>query len=407
MTAVDLLGSQVDYDQARIALKSWILSSPSPPEEVALDTAGTPENAFLNGLALAEEFRSEDRANYALAGFRSTAPIEWLRMHSLEFFGVPVQIAGYATTTETITNASGNLYGPFEPGELRFVNDATKAVYENTETITIQPAQLSPLVAWVGSVAIRAIEAGMVSNAAIGDIDRLETAKEGVTVTNAQAAQTVDDESAESINRRIDASIGLSGVAGVYNLSSGGPATAIESIALSGRDRGGGCLRADGSRVQVTRTKITRDDIAGAIDLYVGDDDGPLTVPDLAVVTSEVDWYAEWVSSTVRVNNVIMDTITVNASITIRKTTLTDLEIQNLVIAGFPAASLAVPVGGFALTPDNAVPIEYIEGAIRGPLAGKATIVTIAVTLPAADVIMTTPEVAQLTLGVLTITRIA
>lgn len=406
MTPVEILQTQVTQEQALAALKGFILSAPNPPDEITLDTPGTPENAFIYGLALAEEYRSEDRAGYAQAAFRSTSPIEYLRIHSADFFGLPVQIAGYATTLMSVTNITGNLYGPFEPGELRVVNDATKAVYENTAVVTIQPAQLSPFVAWAGSFGVRAIDAGTASNAAVGDIDRLESALDGVTVANTQPALTVDDESKESINRRIDARIGLFGVAGAEGLSSGGPATAAESIALSGRDSGGGCLRADGTRIQVTRTKLVRDDATGISTLYVGDDDGPLDPADLAIVEDEVQFYAEWATSRIEVANVASIAITIDADMTIRGSTLSNAQIEALIEAGLPAASLVVPIGGFDVSPNNAVPIEYLEGALREPLIGKATVVTIAVTLPAADVLFAANNVANLQLGTLAITRI-
>jgi hypothetical protein len=417
MSAVDNLQSQVTQDQAIAALKAWILSAPSPPEEITLDTPGTPENAFLWMLSLAEEFRSDDRAKYALAAFRSTAPLAYLRLIAIEVFGLPVQVAGYATTSITITNTSGNQYGPYEPGELRFVVDATKAIFENTSTITIQPAQVAPPTSWIESFPCRAIEAGTASNAEIGDIDRLETALEGVTVSNAAAALTVDDESVESINQRIDARIGLFGVAGAGGMSSGGPETAVESIALSGSDNGGGCKRADGTRVTVSRVKLIRDDATGISTLYVADDDGPLNVDDLGVlqngpspgVISEIVWYAERVCSRVAVENTVVNTIAPEAAITIRKSSLTDEQIRDAINAAFPAAARAVPIGGFDITPSKGVPKEYVEGAIRGALIGKVTLVNIALSVPSATTVMAEDEIVEFT-GVdnltLTVTRI-
>lgn len=404
-TAVELLQSQVTQAEALAALKSAILSAPSPPEEVTLDTAGTPENAFLYALSLIEEARSDDRARFALAGYRSTAPIEWLRLHATEFFGVPVQVAGFATTVIAWQNSSGNAYGPFDPGELRCADDETKAIFENTGVVTIPPAQLSPFVQSTGVFEVRAIDSGTASNAEIGAIDRLESALEGVTITNNAAAITQDDESAASINARIDARIGLFGIAANGGMSTGGPATAVEAVARSGFDNGGGCLRADGTRVQVTRTKLTRDDSTGISTLYVADDDGPLDPSDLTDVEDEVVFYAERITSRVEVANTTVEVIDVSATMTIRQTSLTNGEIATLVTNAFPAAALGVPIGGFDTL--DAVTVEYIEGAIRGALAGKAQIVTIAVTLPAADVPMDPADIAQFTLNTLTITRIA
>lgn len=408
-TPVELLQLQLTQDQAIVELKSAILSAPSPPEEVTLDTPGTPENAFIFGLALAEEARSEDRARYAQAGFRSTAPLEYLRLIAAEVFGLAVQIAGFATTVIAWQNTYPGSHGPFDPGELRVVNDATKALYENTGVVSITPAQLSPFVASTGTFSVRAVESGTASNAQIGEINRLETTLEGVTVTNNAAALTVDDESRESINRRIDARIGIFGVAGAAGLSSGGPATAVESVALSGRDNGGGCLRTDGTRVEVTRTKLLRDDATGISTLYVADDDGPIDPADLVFVEDEVVWYAERVCSQVVVLNTTVETIALAAAITIRQTSLTDAEILTLVNNALPPAALGVPIGGFDIPPPVCTK-EYAEGAIRGALIGSVVLANIVLSSPAADVPMTASEIVQftaLTLGTLTIARIA
>ena len=408
MTAVDLLQGQVTQAQALEFMKGAILSAPSPPEQATLETPGTPENAFLYVLSIVEEGRSADRANYALAGYRSTAPIEWLRLHTIEFFGLPVQTAGYATTTIQYTNVSGNQYGPFSAGELRVAKDSTETLYENTEEVTIEAAQLFPLVPKIKSFGVRALDAGTVANAAIGEINRLESALEGVTVTNTQAAATVDDESADSINRRTDALIGIAGVPGVENLSAGAPETAPESIARNGRDKGGGCLRSDGTRVRVTRSKLIRDDATGISTLYVGDDDGPINLADLAFVANEVSFYAQWSTSRIVSTNVVLVSIVVNATMTIRNSKLTDSEIEAKANTAFVNAALAVPVGGFAITPSPGVPNKYIEGAIEGALAGLAQVVTIAVTVPSTTTLLTAGQVVQFFVppGGFTITRI-
>lgn len=409
MTAVELLQTQVTQEEALAGIKALLLSAPNPPQETTLDTPGTPENAFMWVLSIAEQGRSEDRARYALAAFRSTAPIDWLRLHALEI-GLAVQFAGHATTNVTATNTSGNAYpsaGVYEPGELRVVNDSTKAIYENTGQVAIQPAQLVPFVPSTVTFGVRAIESGTASNAGAGEIDRLETALEGVTVTNASAAITVDDETKESINQRIDALYGIAGVAGADSLSTGGPEKAIEAIALNGRDKGGGCLRADGTRVRVAGTKVVRDDSTGTSTLYIRDDDGPLEPSDVTVVGNEVTWYASRICSTVNTQNVSNSTITVNATMTIRKASLTDTEVYAAIDAAFPIAAQDVPIGGFDLSPDDGVPVEYIEGAIRGAGAGKWQIVTIAVSLPASTVVLVAGEVPEFVRGTVAITRIS
>jgi hypothetical protein len=120
-----------------------------------------------------------------------------------------------------------------------------------------------------------------------------------------------------------------------------------------------------------------------------------------------VVWYGERVCSQVVAANVVLVSITVNAAMTIRRTSLTNAQIEAAVEAAFPGAGLDVPIGGFSVSPDDAVPVEYIEGAIRGAAAGQWQIVEIEVTLPAADVLTAANVVVQFVLGTLTITRIS
>ncbi len=406
VSAAALLESNVTPEQARAYFRERLLTAPSPTPAEVLDTPGTPESAFVHVLGEAEAARSEDRAAFAAAGYRSTAPLSWLRLHAIEFFGMAVRVAGFAATTVVLTNASGNQYGPYEPGELRFVASDTRAVYENTETVTLEPATLTPAIA---SVAVRAIEAGTGSNAGVGEIDRLESALEGVSVENPTPALTVDDEDAASINRRIDARVGLQGVPGAGGVSSGGPASAVESIALSGSDNGGGCRRSDGSRVEVTRTRLERDDSTGVSTLYVADNGGPILAPDLVIVGDEVTFFAERVGSEVVTANSAVVNIPVSGSLVVRKTAMTDAEIVAAIAAALPAASTAVPIGGFEIPgpPTGLVPREYIEGAIRGAGAGKWATITIALSSPVVDTALATNAIPNFQAGAFAITRIA
>ncbi len=119
----------------------------------------------------------------------------------------------------------------------------------------------------------------------------------------------------------------------------------------------------------------------------------------------EVTWYASRICSTVTTLNVSNVTITVNASMTVRKTSLTNSEIDEAIDDAFPIAAQDVPIGGFDLSPDDGIPVEYIEGAIRGAGAGKWQIVTIAVSLPAAFVTLTAGQTPEFVRGAITISR--
>lgn len=390
-----LLDSIVTGDEGRNFIRSQIASAPYPISVEILDTAGSPEGAIVWALGEAEAQRSADRQRFAESAFRSTASRNALAVISNEVYGLPARAADYATTTVTITNTSGGLYGPFAAGELRFVNSATdpKTIYVNVNEVTIE---IGP--AWTSTpIDVIALEPGSDSDAATGDINALETPLEGVTVTNPQPAFGQDEETAESINTRIDAKIGAINIAGTDS--------SYESIALSGIDGGGGCIRGDGSRVTVTRTAIVRDDATGTVTLYVADDDGPLAGADLTTVEGEVQAFGEWVCMTVIVSNVVAVPINVTYTIEIdRRTTATDDEVQDDIEQSLIAAFRASKIGGWS----GVIPRDYIREALAAGRDGTVTWRTIKVTLtaPAGDTAIAAGQVATLGTITPTITRV-
>lgn len=384
-----LLDSIVTGDEGRDFVRSLVASAPYPIPVEILDIAGQPEGAIVWALGEAESQRSADRQRFAESAFRSTASRNALAVISNEVYGLPARAADYATTTVTITNTSGGLYGPYAAGELRFVNSGSdpKTIYVNVNEVTIE---IGP--AWTSDpIDVIALEPGSDSDAATGDINALETPLEGVTVTNPQPAYGQDEEDAESINTRIDAKIGA--------INRGGVDTSYESIALSGEDGGGGCLRIDGSRVTVTRTRVVRNDATGDVTLYVADEDGPLDGADLTVVEGEVQAFAEWVCMTVAVANVVAVPINVTYTIQVsNRSTATDTEITQDIESSLTDAFKASKIGGWS----GVIPRDYIREALAAGRDGTVTWRTIKVTLtaPAGDTALAANEVA--TLGTIT-----
>lgn len=401
LTAAELLSGPVTQPEGEALIRALITTAPEIIPVEVLDTPGAPEAAIVFALGAAEAQRSADRLLWARSAFRSTASRAWLGVVALEQYGVTPGSADYATTNLNIVNSSGALYGPFTAGTLRAVNEETDAVYTNVEEVTI-PILGSVIAGFV------AIEPGSASNAAIGEISRLETPLEGVTVTNAQPALGTDEESAVSLNERIDARLGTFGVPGATGFSTGGTASAYEALARGGFDNRGGVPRADGSRITVTRTQIVLDILTGALTLYVADDDGPIATGDLTTVETLVQSYAEWIGAQVDVANSIAVPVTVSGALTIRGASATNAQILAGIDDELVASSKGCPIGGFP--PSSSAPLRYVENAVESAGdAGKLTaftLVDIALSAPVGATALAAGEVLVLARGTITITRV-
>lgn len=410
----DLLTGPVTGDQGRDLVIGLVTTAPQPIPISVLRTAGTPEAAIVWALGEAEAQRSLDRLLWAASGFRSTASRGWLGIISEDVYGLPPRESDFATTNVTVTNATG-VFGPFQPGELRLINDETQAVYENTETITLLPGA-NPVQPQVGprrsTLGVKAIEAGSASSAQVGEISELETPLEGVTVTNLQPALGQDEESAESLTQRIDARIGVFGVPGATGFATGGSRSSFDSIARNGADNGGGVPRADGSRITVTRTQLVRDDETGIHTLYVADDDGPLATGDLTLVRDAVQAYGEWIGVEIEVENAVAVEIAVEGTITIRNAGASNDAILDQTDVELTRASRESPVGGFIIPPseDGVITLRYIENAVESVGdTGKSTaftLVDIVLDFPGGDTPLDVGEVAVLVRGEIQIVRI-
>ncbi len=399
-TLQQLLTGPMTGDQGRDLLRGLIATAPQPIPITVLDTPGTHEGAIVWALGEAEASRSSERLEFAKGGFRSTASRAWLGIQAREVYGLEPQEEDFATTNVTIENSSGALYGPLPIGALRFVNSETQAVYANAEEVTIP---IGPSEVTVGLIAI---EAGTASDAQVGEIDSLETPLEGVTVTNPQPALGKDQESEDSLNRRIDARIGVLGVPGATGFATGGSASSFESIAKNGVDNGGGVPREDGSRVAVTRTQLVRDDETGELTLYLADDDGPLATGDVEIVAEPVQAYAEWICSDVTVENSTAVPVTVSGTLTITDTGADDDAILDQIDVELTAASRKAPMGGFN---GGLVKLRYVENAVES--AGDAgqttafTLVDISLSSPSGSTALDPGEVIVLSRGTITIVR--
>lgn len=398
-TFVELL-EPMTADEGRTLLRELVITSPAQIPAEVLDEPTTSEAAIVYALGTAEGSRSEDRAFFAGSATRSTATAPYLRVIAEQQFSLPPKQQTFATTTMTYSNSSDSTYGPYEPGQFVVRNSVSKKLYVNTEEITNIVVGASAV-----EFGVKAIEAGTESNALPNEITELETALNGVTVTNPSAALAQDEESVEALNGRIDAKIGSLGEPGARGWNTGATTTAFEAVAKNGPDDGGGCIREDGSRIDVTRTQVVRDDVTGEITLYVADDDGPLVTGDVTIVEEAVQLYTEWLGLTVTVENSTLVPVTYSGTLTIysRGATANDAEILAQIDAELLAAGRLLQIG-------EGPTLDYGKNAIlNAGDSSKATAFRVKSLVLAAPLADTTPadgEVVSMVRGTITIVRV-
>jgi hypothetical protein len=398
-TFLDLI-EPIDGEEGREFVRGLIATAPDPIPPEVLDTPGTPEGAIVYALGEGEAIRSTDRALFAASAARSTANRPYLGVIASDVYSVTPRDQTFATTDVLLSNTSAAYYGPYDPGELRFVNDTTEKLYVNTDAIPTIVAGATNL-----PISVRALEAGSASTAQPNEITRLETTLDGVSVTNPAAAIGQDEETSDSLNGRVDAKIGSLGTPGARGWNTGATATSFEAIAKNGPDDGGGCVRADGTRIEVTRTQVVTNYATGDVVLYLADDDGPINAGDVPVVEEQVQTYTEWVGVEVDAQNSTLVTVSYAGTLTIKANSVaaTDTEIRAAVQVELTNAGRALQIG-------EGPTLDYGRNAILN--AGDSSkptafrVVSLVLSSPAADTVLAAGQVAALVLGTLTINRV-
>lgn len=402
MSTFEELQNTMTADEARTLLRELVITSPAQIAEEVLDTPTTSEAAIVYALGEAEATRSEDRALFARSAARSTASAAYLRVIAREQHSLPPKEQTFATTSMDWENTSDSTYGPYEVGQFIVRNVTSNALYSNTEEVTFLPGTASTSLTRFG---VKAIEAGTDSDALPNEITEIETPLAGLTVTNPAAALAQDEESAASLNDRIDAKIGSLGEPGARGWNTGATSTSFEAVAKNGPDDSGGCVREDGSHIDVTRTQVVRDDVTGTITMYVADDDGPLVSGDVATVESDVQDYTEWLGLEVTVSNSTLVTVTYTGTLTIysRGSATNDAEILAQIDVELLAAGRALQIG-------EGPTLDYGKNAILN--AGDSTKATafrvksLVLSAPVADTTLADGEVVSMVRGTITIVRV-
>jgi hypothetical protein len=390
----------ITAEDANAILRELVITSPAQISEVVLDTPTTSEAAIVHALSEAEASRSEERTLFARSAARSTATAPYLRVIAKEQFSLPPKTQTFGTTNIELDNTGASFFGPFEPGQLVVRNSATKKLYSNVAAVGTIPGGTVGLL-----IGIIALEAGTDSDAQPNEITELETPQNGISIFNPAALLAQDDEEPAQLNGRIDAKIGSLGAPGARGWNTGATDTSFEAVAKNGPEDIGGCPRADGSTIDVTRTQVLRDDLTGDVTLFVADDDGPLITADVDIVREFVQAYTEWLGLEVAVENSTLVTVTYSGVLTIfaKSVSAPDAAILAGIQANLTAAARVLEVG-------EGPTLDYGRDAIldvgNAGLSTAFKLKSLVLTSPVADTTLADGEVAALVLGTITIVRV-
>jgi phage-related baseplate assembly protein len=312
------------------------------------------------------------------AGFLDFATGSGLKICAAQFYNVVAEPASFASGFVTLNNAGGGVYS-FAAYEVTFENSTTDKTYYNTEAFTLAALETGKV------IAIEAVEVGSGSTAAPGQVDKLGTTLLGVTCTNAAALVGTDEESEDSIRTRCKLKLAA--------LSPDGPPAVYDYVARTS-ELGG---------VHITRTQVLADHDAGEVTVYVADEDGAISAPNVALVQAGIDRWAVPICTEALVASA--SAISVPVTITVYASTrsgLDDASVEARALEGLTAYFEAVPVGGVIISPDDGKLFKVSVLEALGRIFPEALKVDMAA--PAADVAIGDGSVAVL--GAVTVTLV-
>lgn len=278
----------------------------------------------------------------------------WLSARGAHDFNTPRTENTYATGFVTLSNGGGATH-TIRPEELTLQNGATSKTYRNSYDASLYLGAGRILTLAPGGTAtipVRAEELGTDSNAAIGEIDTLQSSLSGVTVTNASPVRGTDRETRDKYIARCKLASAAT--------SPNGPSKAYEYIALNTNTDGTLGTPDDGkTKVNVTRLNVSKDNDSGVVFVRLASPSGPAVAEDVTAVTSAINLWAlpdtvtVIVAAATALNVDVAGVLTANAS-----PGLTGAVIIAAANAAETEFFADAPVGGF----DNALYLNKLSG---------------------------------------------
>jgi len=309
-------------------------------------------------------------AEIAKSGFLELAAGDWLSLVGKYVYGVERIEATFATGEVTLNNTAGGVYGPFDPGDVVFLNTGSGRTYANAEPFSLGALQTGL------RIDIEALEQGSDSTAPPGAIDALETPMLGVVVSNEAAVVGLDAEQDPAYRLRCYEKLS--------SLSPNGPRGAYEFFAK-------GATRASGETIGITRVRVSPDSDIGFVTVTVatatgevtGDVDDPLT--DLGAVNMNIqtnvvpDGITAVVQSATPLAIPVVYEVWIYASASVTVEQLEEAIAERL--TDFMASQ---PVGGNIIPP--ATGKVFKEAIIAAIASVRPEIFHVVVTIPPSDV---------------------
>ena len=278
MQTIDQLTTVPTTDQIFAQLIAWQVNAGIPADKWKKGGVG---RSITYAVAAAYVVLATLISFIAQSGFLNTASGDFLTLLAFYVYGVTRVTATFASGSVLVSNASGSVHD-LQPGELIVINGTTKKSYRNTALVHIGSGASNV------SVDVEALEQGTDSNAAIGEIDTMGVALDGLTVTNPSPVLGVDGWTDSTLQAACLAKLGalsMLGPRGAYQY-------AIQTAKLP-----------DGSPVNVNRFSISPSSSTGQVTIYLASPSGPVTTQDIDAVVANIEAIARPDSVTVFVNN--------------------------------------------------------------------------------------------------------
>jgi phage-related baseplate assembly protein len=342
--------------------------------QVGVDTTswkpGAVERTRIAGESVVIAATSILVAELANGGFLETAEGDWLTLVAKYVYGEDRVLASFAPGEVTLTNTGGGVYDE-AAGDVLVMNTATGKTYRTTEDLHLGVGDTV-------TIGIVATEAGSASTSIAGAIDAISSpSMTGVTCTNALAVVGDDDESDALLKTRCSEKLG--------SLSPNGPWDAYSFVARNTK-------RADGSSVDVTRVRTTKDGY-GNVAVFLATDSGEVSgtaddpTTDLGAISLAIQTSAVPLAVTANVYSAEKRLIDVTYQVWLYSNTgRTTAQVTSAIYAALLDFMKTRPIGGDVISGTGAVYVSAIEGVIKSAFPND--IFRVVVSLPAGDVPM-------------------
>lgn len=365
-TLADLISQET---QATIFARALTYAAAAGLNTTAWET-GAPSRTLFGALAYEFSLLEQIAARYVASKFLDLAAAlpdtKWLKLAAEQQYGYTAREASYSTCTFRLTNAGGAVY-PLAALEIVAAQTGDASItYRNTTGGTLNPSSTL-------DVTIACEVAGSAGSAPIGTIE-LVTSLLRVTGTNTTAAVGEDEESPASI------------VAGCRNklesLSPNGAAGAYAYVALNAELTG-----AD----DITRVRVSSNSATGDVTVQLASSSGAASGADVTLVESAIAELCTPLCVTVAVSSATPAAIGVTAAVKLYSTAgVGTVAAEAAIESALDAAIAAVPIGGDG-TAGKVYRAKLIDAIVQ---AYPGYVFDVQMTVPAADTVLTSSQVA-------------